>query len=109
MEAHLEYTEHGRVPKRNLEETFGDYSRFSKLKGGLIRWYSESDMELMSPSERRSRVVLWDDVNTPGKDLSAGWYPGRNLRSLQLRRTRRCLMPRNAAALSLLGSTSGHW
>lgn len=71
MEARLEYTEHGRVLRRSLEETFGDYAKFARPKGKLIRWYTESDMALMTLSERRSRVVLGDDVyNTKGTSQS---------------------------------------
>lgn len=71
MEARLEYTEHGRVLRRSLEETFGDYANFARPKGRLIRWYTESDMALMTMRERRSRVVLGDDVyNVEGMSQS---------------------------------------
>lgn len=80
MEAHLEYTEHGRVLKRSLGETFGDYAKFARFKGRLIRWYTESDMALMTLSERRHPVVFRDDVyNVEGMSQStffAVWLGG---------------------------------
>lgn len=72
MEPHICYTEHGRVLKRSLSQTFGkDYAGFAKLEGRLKRWYRESDMALLSAGNCRSRLTIGDDVY----DIK-GLFPG---------------------------------
>ena len=68
MEPLLEFTEHGRVLKKSLswtnslDKTFGKYAKFATLKGKLIRWYSETDMGLLSPEDRKCLFVIGVDV-----------------------------------------------
>lgn len=63
MEAHITYTEHGRVLKGSLAETFGaTYAEYARLKGRLIRWYTANDTTLLSSRGKQCRVLIGDDV-----------------------------------------------
>ncbi|SPO01501.1 uncharacterized protein DNG_04174 [Cephalotrichum gorgonifer] len=62
METYVEYTEHGRVLKRGLANTFGSYAKHAHFKGTLIRWYDEGTIDLMSSVNRASRITIGDDV-----------------------------------------------
>lgn len=73
VEPHFKYTEHGRILKGSLTETFGAYyAGFATLKGKLIRWYSEADAGLLSPSDLKSLVLIGDDIyDTKGHSPSS--------------------------------------